>query len=192
MIDAPDTREAAFQGLLEEQPWIFGTEYSCILERRRWTRDEIADFVPRRTADGWLELVEIKTPLNGQTLFSYDRSHKTWYAGSELSKVTAQAQNYLERLDRGRDGIKANDGEDVTKTRARIIIGRDGGPEQQEALRRYNGHLHRIEVLTFDGLLAIARRVVGYLETGQERTTAAGPVRDQIPASWDQMDVREG
>lgn len=175
LVESPGTREKEFQTLLESQPWLLGSEYSAILDRRRWTRDEIADFVPRRTTDGWLELIEIKTTLDGQPLFVQDRSHNTLYAGAELSKVTAQVQNYLERLDRDRDRIKANDNEDFTKTRARIIIGRDGAPDQQEALRRYNGHLHRIEVMTFDGLMAVARRLVSYLEAGQEINDKTGP-----------------
>lgn len=164
MIEDPATKEGQFQTLLEEQPWIFGSEYSCILDRRRWTRDEITDFVPRRTIDGRVELIEIKTPLHGKTLFNWDPSHKVWAPGIELSRVVAQAENYLEKLDRNRDGILANDHEDVTKMRARIIIGRDRDNAQQDALRRHNGHLHRIEILTFDALLAIARRVLLYFE----------------------------
>lgn len=101
--------------------------------------------------------------------------HKTLSAGAEPSKVTVQVQNYLEQLDCDRDRIKATDGEDLTKARARIIIGRDGAPDQQEALRRYSGYLHRTEVMTFDGLLAVARRLVSYLEAGQERGEQPGP-----------------
>ncbi len=71
----------------------------------------------------------------------------------------------MEKLDRNRDGILANDREgDVTKMRARIIIGRDRDDDQRDALRRHNGHLHRIEIITFDGLLAIAKRVLRYFE----------------------------
>lgn len=164
MIEDPSVKEGQFQKLLEEQPWLFGSEYSCILDRRRWTRDEITDFVPRRTTDGRVELIEIKTPLHGKTLFNWDFSHKVWAPGIELSRVVAQAENYLEKLDRNRDGILANDREDVTKMRARIIIGRDNDDAQRDALRRHNGHLFRIEVITFDGLLAIARRVLRYFE----------------------------
>lgn len=44
------------------------------------------------------------------------------------------------------------------------MIGRDGDGPQVRALRRLNGHLHGIEVITFDGLLRIARWVLSYLE----------------------------
>ena len=164
MIEDPATSEHDLQKFLTSHPWLFGSEYSCILNRRRWTRDEVTDFVPLRTTDGRGELIEIKTPLNGRDLFHADRNHNTLYPGRELSAVVTQVANYLEKLDRKRDDILANDGIDVTKICAKAIIGRDNGPAQQLALRLYNGHLHRIEILTFDGLLRIAKQVLAYLE----------------------------
>jgi hypothetical protein len=67
-------------------------------------------------------------------------------------------------LDADRNQIIARDKEDTLKIRAKLIIGRDGDEAQQHALRRLNGHLHRIEVLTFDQLLRIAQNVLNYLE----------------------------
>jgi hypothetical protein len=162
LIDTSNT-EADFQRLLEANPWMFGSEYSAVLDRRRWTRDEQVDFLTRRTTSGDVELVEIKTPMPTQALFMRDRSHNTLYPSAELSKVIAQCQNYLEKLDRQRDSILANDGVDVTKICAKVIIGCDGDDGQKAALRRLNGHLHRIHVITYDGLLAIANRVLTYL-----------------------------
>lgn len=161
---ASSDREGDFQRLLSRHPWMFGSGYSSQLDRRRWTRDEIQDFVVRRTTDGYVELIEIKTPMNGVKLFNRDASHDTYYASADLSKVVGQVMNYLEKLDRERNSIKANDGEDTTKIRAKIVIGRDGDDAQRQALWRFNGHLHRIEVLTFDDLLRTARRVLAYLE----------------------------
>lgn len=157
-------RESEFQDLLGENPWMFGSEYSELLDRRRWTRDEQQDFVLRRTTDGYIELIEIKTPLEGADLFRFDSSHDSHYASAELSKVVGQVEKYIEELDADRHKIRAKDGEDTCKIRAKIIIGRDGDEGQQQALRRYNGHLHRIEVLTFDQLLRIAQHVLNYLE----------------------------
>jgi hypothetical protein len=50
------------------------------------------------------------------------------------------------------------------KIRAKVIIGRDGDQHQQKALRRLNGHLHRIEIMIFDQLLRIAQNVLNYLQ----------------------------
>ncbi len=159
-----DAGEKEFQKHLSQNPWMFGSEYSELLDRRIWTRDEHQDFVLRRTADGYLEIIEIKTPLGGEPLFLRDTSHDTYYARREVSVVIGQVLNYLELLDADRDKIRARDGEDVGKIRAKIIIGRDADDNQRAALRRFNGHLHRIEILTFDQLLKIARQVIATLE----------------------------
>jgi len=105
LIDA-NAREGDFQTLLTDNPWIFGSEYSELLDRRIWTRDEQQDFVLRRTVDGYLELIEIKTPLEGKPLFVADRSHGTLYPRTELSSVLAQVMHYLEELDANRFGIQ--------------------------------------------------------------------------------------
>jgi hypothetical protein len=105
----------------------------------------------------------------------------------QLSAALAQVMNYLEQTDANVHQIYRADEEDLTKVRARIIIGRDGTKEQRDALRRLNGHLHRVEVLTFDMLLRIGRRVVDALrETATEiGTSPASESRveddDEIP-----------
>jgi len=158
-------REHDFQQLLTKHPWMFGSEYSEHLTgSRNLTRGAHQDFVLRRTTDGYIEVVEIKTPLGGRDLFRFDPSHQSHYAGADLSTAVGQVQKYIEDLDADRYQISVQDGEDTNKIRAKVIIGRDGDEAQQKALRRFNGHLHRIEVLTFDQLSRIARRVVTYLE----------------------------
>lgn len=163
LIDAPAVGEAQFQAHLQANPWMFGSEYSRVLERRRWTRDEQQDFIARRTTDGFIELIEIKTPLNGSPLFLRDKSHQSYYPCSELAKALGQVQKYIERLDADRDKILVLDGEDTAKIRAKLVIGRTIDDEQEHALRCLNGHLHRIEIITFDQLLRIAQRVTQYL-----------------------------
>lgn len=152
--------EKDFQKLLEDNPWIFGSEYSELLKRRIWVRDQQQDFMCKRTTDGFLEVIEIKRPLNDRNLFSWDDSHKTFYPGNELSKSIGQVINYLATLDSDRDRIRSNDGEDTNKIRVKLIIGRDGDERQVESLRNLNSHINRIEIVTFDQLLKIAKRVL--------------------------------
>lgn len=161
-----DAGEGEFQHLLSQNEWMFGSEYSKLLFKRDWVRSERQDFMVRRTADNYLEVIEIKTPLGGASLFIEDTSHcdGTFYPRSELSKVLGQVMKYLEDLDADEHRIKATDKEDVSKIRAKVIIGRDGNEEQIRMLRRFNGHLHRIEILTFDQLLKIAKQVLSFQE----------------------------
>ena len=142
---------------------MFGSEYSKLLPNRKLTRNEEQDFIQRRTADGYLELIEIKKPLSGQKLFNFDDSHDSYYPSAPLSKVLGQVQNYLDLIDADRYSIEHRDSEDPFKMRAKIIIGRSEDGDQLKALRSLNGHLMRIEVITFDQLIHIARNTLSYL-----------------------------
>jgi Domain of unknown function (DUF4263) len=118
LIEASE-REGDFQQLLTQHPWMFGSEYSERLETRVLTRGSQQDFVLRRTSDGYIELVEIKTPLPGQLLFRFDDSHQTYFAGVSLSKVVGQVEKYLEDIDAHRYAIWFKDSEDPNKVRAK-------------------------------------------------------------------------
>lgn len=121
----------------------------------------------RKTVDGYLEIVEIKTAFK-ESLFLYDSSHDSYYPSAKLSPVIGQVIRYIEEVERNRDAIIAKDGTDTLKIRARIIVGRDGNKQCQAALRNLNAHLHRIEILTFDQLLKIAERVLAMFNTDAE------------------------
>jgi hypothetical protein len=154
-----NVKERFLQPLLAANPWLFGSEYSELLERRAWSRDDRQDFMLRRTTDDYLEIIEIKTPFP-EPILKYDSSHDSFAPTSELSLALGQVIRYIEEIDRDRNSIIAKDNLDSLKIRARLIIGRDGTLEMMAALRSLNGHLHRIEILTFDQLLRIADRVL--------------------------------
>jgi Shedu protein SduA, C-terminal len=155
--------EGPIQKILTSNPWLFGSEYSELLSRRSWTRDDRLDFMLRRTVDNYLEIIEIKTPFH-EPLLKYDGSHDSYAPSSALSLALGQVVRYIEEIERDRDSILAKDKCDTLKVRARLIIGRDGDEEMMAALRNFNGHLHRIEVLTFDQLIRIADRVLSVFE----------------------------
>ena len=164
LVRDSDLSESIYQNHLQQNPWIFGSEYSEILDRRTWARDNHLDFMLRRTADNYLEIIEIKTPAT-MPLFNYDKNHDSYYASAKLSQVMGQVHLYIEEVERNRDLIIAKDRFDPLKIRARIIIGTDGDETQQAALRTMNSHLHRVEILTFDQLLRIAQRTLEIFES---------------------------
>jgi hypothetical protein len=159
LIDDSTTKESDLQKHLQENPWMFGSEYSELLDRRKWTRDESLDFMLRRTADGILEILEIKTPFR-EHLFLYDSTHDSYYPSAKLTLVIGQVMKYIEEIARSRDAILSKDGYETLKIRARIIIGRNGDEQQQLALRNFNSHLHGIEIFTYDQLLKISERIL--------------------------------
>ena len=155
-----DHPESSYQKFLEENDWMFGSEYGELLPRRVLARDIEVDFPLRRTADGYLEIIEIKRPLNGIPLFV---GGKHLHARGELTEAIDQTQHYLEILDRNRNNIFAEDGLVVDKVRAKVLIGRDGDADQQAALRRKNAQENRVDVITYDQLIAIAERVLAIM-----------------------------
>jgi len=173
LVQDPSTSEHDFQRHLSKNPWMFGSEYSELLSRRTWTRDDSLDYMLRRTVDGYLEIVEIKTAFLDR-LFIYDQSHESYYPSAKLSPVLGQVIRYIEEVERNRDSIIAKDKVDTLKIRARAIVGRDGDAEQQAALRNLNAHLHGVEIITYDQLLQIAVRVINVFENA----TAVPPEND--------------
>ncbi len=170
LIKTGNSKEQDFQDILNANPWIFGSEYSEVLDRRTWTRDDNLDFMLRRTIDNYLEIVEIKTPFSNP-LFVYDTSHDSYYPSSKLSAVMGQVVRYITEIERNRDAILSKDKCDTLKIRARIIVGRDGNPQLQEALHNFNSHLYRIEIITFDQLLRIADRVINVFDDSAKTET---------------------
>ncbi|HEX6939498.1 MAG TPA: Shedu anti-phage system protein SduA domain-containing protein [Longimicrobiales bacterium] len=187
LIQNDETTEHELQSLLERNPWMFGSEYSELLDRRRWSRDDEHDFMLRRTSDGYLEVVEIKTPFS-EPLFRYDKSRGTYYPSSRLSQALGQVMRYIDEVDRYRNVIIAKDKEDPLKIRARLILGKDGGGDQQAALRNFNSHLIRIEVLTFDQLARIAKRVLAVFEEELDNIPGDGGVPAGDPFADDDDD----
>jgi hypothetical protein len=172
MVSEPGTGEGSFQQYLKNNPWMFGAEYSELLSRRHWTRDDQLDddqldYMLRRTVDNYLEIVEIKTAFT-ESLFVPDRDRDVYYPSSRLSPVIGQVMRYIEEVERNRDSIRAKDDADTLKIRARAIVGRDHPGAESAALRNLNAHLHRIEVITFHQLVRIAERVLNIFEGAKQ------------------------
>jgi len=153
-----DRVENVYQDFLEKHYWMFGSEYSELLPRRRLTRDIILDFPLRRTVDGYLEVIEIKRPMSDKLLYIGGRYLQM---RSEVAPYMAQVRDQLSALDANKHMIQAEDGFIVDKVRAKLVVGRDhNDAEQLKALRSDNANNNRIEILTFDQLIRIAQRIL--------------------------------
>ena len=156
-----DHLENVYQKFLEENHWIFGSEYSELIPNRNIVKGMQLDFPLRRTVDGYLDIIEIKRPLNGQMLFRKKSSRLSEIA--DVVDARSQADDYLSRVDAEQYQIHYEEELDVEKVRAKVIIGRSGDDEQIKALRRLNARTNRIEILTFDQLVSIAERMLDLL-----------------------------
>ena len=169
--------EKTFQDFLQENHWIFGSEYSELLKDRELTKGKKVDFPLRLTVDRYLEIIEIKRPRIGtsdERLFRIIRDDKMEKEDvicemEPVVKAVAQVDDYLAHLDKNQRQVKEDHEIDAEKARGKVIIGTLGDDEiQRKGLRRLNARLNRIEVITYDQLIERAERMLKIL--GGQRT----------------------
>lgn len=168
----PNVTEPDLQQAIGDAWWIFGGRYIGVFPRRDLLHLDQHD-IPLRTADGSLHIVELKAPrIPG--LIRKHRNH--WIVGDEVHEAAMQATNYIRTADelglatalhlREELGIDI----DLRRVFATVVIGHryhadmKGMPEAQFdlALRTYNAHINRVQVITYDALFAAARRALSW------------------------------
>lgn len=156
--------ESTFQNFLKENSWIFGSQYSQVTPKKITFDNDELDYLARRTADGYEEIIEIKRPI--KELFR-KRGLKGLAENKDLVDAINQVDNYIAGLDADRHKYFSEEYGNlkVENIRAKIIIGRNSDdPTKKQALRRINARFNRIEVITFDQLIANARQMLSWLE----------------------------
>ena len=157
--------EQTYQRFLEEHYWIFGSEYSELIPNRRFIKNKEVDFPLRRTVDGYLEVIEIKKPM--EDLFTI-RDGKIVAESPAVAKAKWQVSEYLSSIDIKQNDLRVEDDIDVEKVRGKVIIGRiDGDDVQTKALRQLNALSTRIEIITYDQLISTAERILDILSPQQ-------------------------
>lgn len=118
--------------------------------------------IPLIRADGALHGVELKKAHYPRMLVT----HETMALGPEVHLAVSRAQNYLAALDRQESVIRDELGLDCRRAFATVVIGHsmycshDSRADVSEDLRTFNSHLSRIEVITYEDLLAGAERAL--------------------------------
>jgi len=163
----PRSLEGAFQKQLDLNWWLLGANYIGKLDRKRFTALDTYDMALVR-ADNVVHIVELKQ-ANIPNLVVPE--HKHFSVGVDINKAVNQAANYLRAVDEQRAEILAEFGVECRRAQATVIIGHpdhnhrdDVTPAQvREAIRTYNSHLSRIEVLTYEDVIATARNSIRHL-----------------------------
>ncbi|MFI6228242.1 Shedu anti-phage system protein SduA domain-containing protein [Micromonospora echinospora] len=157
--------ERDLQRALEKNLWIFGgTQLADRLGPRRISRGIELDLALLRP-DGTVHVVELKRAAVPLLTHQRDR----WVPTNEVHRAVAQAMNYLVALDEDRPRL-AEQGIDVRRASATVIIGHPqfeeaaSENEVDAALRVYNSHLSRVEVVTYQQVVKRADRVLQLME----------------------------
>jgi hypothetical protein len=155
-----DAVELDFQRIVQENAWMFGGRFVEVLAKRQLTTGDQLD-VPLVTGDGSVHIVELKRAYIPR-LFLEHRSH--FIVGPDVHEAVAQTQNYIRSVDEEAHTIKSKFKFEAHRVFGTVVIGHLDHNKQEideesayRALRTYNSHLSRVQVITYDQLIANAR-----------------------------------
>jgi hypothetical protein len=185
-VEDPASSEQDLQSILEEHWWVFGSRYVGASARRKLTLLDQLD-IPLIRADGALHVVELKKARYPRLLVAH-RNHVA--LGPEVHLAVSQAQNYLASLDRHESLVRDELGLECRRAFATVVIGHSmyctdyRRADVSEALRIYNSHLSRIEVVTYEDLLAGAERALDIATPDDGGTAPPADEAEQHGEVW--------
>lgn len=163
----------SWQRWITKNSWLTWANYLEPIEKVKINISWVMPDYLFPTHDGFVDLLEIKLP--DDEVIRKDSSHSgSWFWTSEVTKAIGQVINYIWEIDRWRieieRQIKITYHKNITLVRPRvyILIWNDDNwfcdepnddvrkikrEEKLEALRKLNGSLHWIEVITYAELL---------------------------------------
>ncbi|GAB2558965.1 Shedu anti-phage system protein SduA domain-containing protein [Nocardia heshunensis] len=158
-----ETDERALQTCLEKMTWVFGGEFLSAPARRGLHVQHQMDLTLVRP-DSSLHVVELKLARVPAPIV---RERNGWVLGAAVSRSIGQARNYLVALDENRHQILNDLGLDTRRASVTIVVSHSAflspdlcAGDVAETLRRNNAHDPRVTVLTYDQLIANARRAL--------------------------------
>ncbi|MEV6948599.1 Shedu anti-phage system protein SduA domain-containing protein [Streptomyces sp. NPDC051172] len=141
---------------------MFGGRFVGEAAHRRLVPGDEVD-IPLIRGDGALHIVELKRAmsLKGPLV---KRHRNSWVPAAQVHEAVGQGVNYLTGLDESRERLRADFGIETRRASALVLVGHPAlhpqVPEEEinEALRTFNSHVTRVEVLTYKELLDNAER----------------------------------
>ncbi|HTW90649.1 MAG TPA: Shedu anti-phage system protein SduA domain-containing protein [bacterium] len=175
------SREHDWQVWFTRNDWVLGSEFVRILDDRRIDTENVADFL-MQAYDGFVDIIEIKKPAPDLPFWRERSADVHPVPSSKLTEAITQSARYIHEVERRVNDLqffKKHSEVKAVKPRCVLIFGRsdDWGDEQREAYRILNSSYHNLTILTYDHVLARARRI---LEPAAERELTKSEL-DDIP-----------
>ncbi|WP_170293644.1 MULTISPECIES: Shedu anti-phage system protein SduA domain-containing protein [Nocardiopsis] len=167
----PNAVEADLQRAREKNPWILGGRFVDLATRRLLAPGTEID-LPLLRPDGVLHAIEIKRA--NTKVVAHQRGRLI--PSAEVHRAVEQVMDYFVSLDERREETRKTWRIDVRRCQATVVIGHPRRTEEDPrafhgALRVYNSHLSRIEVITYQELIDTAEHAVDF-------TRSAPPLPD--------------
>jgi len=153
LLAAGCNAEAEYQKLLQLYPWALGVHYRRVDAHGNLDDRNIPDFTGLRTDKDTRDVIEIKPPF--LKLFRKDGKFT-----EAFNQAWDQTERYLDFIQREDDYLRRQRGLHFSNPKARLIIGYRLTGDQLEPIRRKERQNPRIEVLTYDDMLAYVASTV--------------------------------
>jgi len=160
-----DALEERWQKWFAKNSWVLGSDFVRILDERTVDTSNVVDYLVQ-AYDGFLDLIEIKRPGGGLRFWAASQDHGNYIPSSDLVKAISQSTQYIYELEREVNSQKFYErvGEVRTvKPRSVLVFGRSSGWDetQRRAYRILNASYHNLSIMTYDHVLARAKRMLG-------------------------------
>jgi len=159
--------ERVYQEWCENNSWSFGNAYVVNDQLRAISASDKVDLLLPRNLGGFRDLIEVKRP--DIQIILWDKSHKSWYFSADVSRAIGQCHRYLDVLHQevGLSGLRDTPEVLAYHPRATVVVGRtsEWTEEQYRALHGLNSRFTDISVISYDHLLAQARRTLELVES---------------------------
>lgn len=178
MLD-DDLVEHEWQAWFEKNTWVLGSEFVRVLDERTIDTHNISDFL-MEAYDGFLDVVEIKRPEGNLNFWMAAQDHGNYVPSSDLMKAITQASKYIYEIEREANSVKYLERVDHVKTikpRCILVYGRSNNwnEQQKEAYRILNSGYHNLTILTYDHVLARAKKMIGFVDEMEENSVKKKP-----------------
>lgn len=159
--------EKIFQNWLEKNLWVFGVEYYKKHNFSVISDDGSKADLIMETADGFINLIELKRPNLQYDLFNYDSSHRNYYPTKDFSQAISQCLIYLKRLEEFKKNIEQQQEVKILRPMIKLIIGRTNNlnNDEKQALRFLKSSLHGVDIISYDQLLFNANQIISFYES---------------------------
>ena len=157
--------EFNWQSWFKKNDWVLGSEFVRILDERSIDPNNIADYL-MQAYDGFLDIIEIKRPEGNLRFWGNSQVQGNWIPSADLTKAITQATKYIYEVEREANSVKFLERVGKIKTikpRCVLIFGRSNSwdESQKEAYRILNASYHNLTIMTYDHVLARAKRILG-------------------------------
>jgi hypothetical protein len=157
--------EPRWQEWFKRNDWVLGSEFVKVLDERQIDPQHITDYL-MQAYDGFVDIIEIKRPEGSIRFWADTRDHDNYIPSSDLTKAIMQATRYIYEVEREANSVKFLERVGNVKTikpRCVLIFGRsqDWNSDQREAYRILNASFHNLTIMTYDHVLARAKRMLG-------------------------------